>query len=299
MTKTRVIAALVMAPLAIAAILLLSTPWLAALAALVFLVGLWEWLKLAGVDDTLPRTILVALNLLLMVLLVWASRSTGGLSPALFQMVVLAGVAFWLLALLWLRYYDFGADMHGWSKLTKLVAGTLALVPAWTALCLLHSGNFAAPPAALADCRWTVGTHCLLAGERLWLLTALAIVWAADSGAYFAGRRFGRHKLAPRISPNKTLEGLLGGVLAGVLVGLGGAALAGISAAQVPAVILVSAVTVLASVLGDLFESLLKRHCGAKDSGHLIPGHGGVLDRIDGVLAALPVFLLARELAGL
>ena len=89
MTRTRVLAALVMAPTAIAAILLLPTPWLAAVAALVMLAGLWEWLKLAGVDDSLPRTVLVGLNLLLMVLLVWASRADGGFSPVLFQLVTL------------------------------------------------------------------------------------------------------------------------------------------------------------------------------------------------------------------
>ncbi|MFT4197088.1 MAG: phosphatidate cytidylyltransferase [Pseudoxanthomonas sp.] len=299
MTRIRVLAALVMAPLAIAAILLLPTPWLAALAALVFLIGLWEWLKLAGIDDTLPRTILVALNLLLMVLLTWASRSSGGFSPAPFQMVVLAGVAWWLLALLWLRCYGFGSDLHGRAKLAKLAGATLAVVPAWCALCLLHSGNFAGfDPATGPACRWRIGATCLLVNPRLWLLIALAIVWAADSGAYFAGRRFGRRRLAPRISPNKTLEGLLGGLLAGVAVGLLGALIAGVDGRQLPWMALVAASTVLASVLGDLFESLLKRHCGAKDSGNLIPGHGGILDRIDGVLAALPVFLLARELAG-
>ena len=97
MTRTRVLAALVMAPAAIAAIMLLSTPWLAALAALVLLMGLWEWLKLAGVEDTLPRIVLVGLNLSLMVLLVWASRDASGLNPALFQIVTLLGALAWLL----------------------------------------------------------------------------------------------------------------------------------------------------------------------------------------------------------
>ena len=98
MTRTRVLAALVMAPAAIAAIVLLSTPWLAALAALVLLMGLWEWLKLAGVEDTLPRIVLVGLNLSLMVLLVWASRDAAGINPALFQIVTLVGALAWLLA---------------------------------------------------------------------------------------------------------------------------------------------------------------------------------------------------------
>lgn len=281
MTRTRVLAALLMTPLAVAAVLLLPTSWLAALAAVVLLVGLWEWLKLAGVDDTLPRTVLLILNLLLMVLLVWASAG----SPALFQIVVLAGVAWWCLALVWLRCYGFAADHDTHARVFKLAAGTLAVVPAWSALCLIHSGNFGTAP------------HGAEAGHR-WLLVALAIVWAADSGAYFAGRRFGRRKLAPRISPNKTVEGALGGLLAGVAVAVLGAWFAGAAPAQWPVVALTAVAAVAFSVVGDLFESLLKRHVGAKDSGDLIPGHGGVLDRIDGLLPALPVFLLGKELLG-
>ncbi len=274
MTKTRVIAALIMAPVAICAILFLPTAWLAALAALVFLTGLWEWLKLSGVDDSLPRTVLLVLNLLLMVLIVWAS----GVSLVLFQLASLAGAAWWLVALLWLRFFHFGADHGGYARALKLAAGTLAIVPAWAALVLIHAEK----PSG-----------------HYWLLTALVIVWAADSGAYFAGRHFGKHKLAPRISPNKTIEGLLGGLVAGLVVAAVFGSLAGATLAQMPALLGVAAITVLASVLGDLFESLLKRQAGAKDSGHLIPGHGGVLDRIDGVLAALPVFVLGKEMLGL
>lgn len=278
MTKTRVIAALVMAPIAIAAILLLPTPWLVALVALVFLVGLWEWFKLAEIDDTLSRTVLLVANLLLMVLLVWASAG----SMVLFQIVTLVGVAWWCLALLWLRFFNFASDHETYARVFKLAAGTLAVIPAWCALGLIHASQ---------------------PNGHLWLFTALSIVWAADSGAYFAGRAFGgklfgSRKLAPRISPNKTIEGLLGGLVAGVACGLFFASLAGMSMAQVPAVALVAVATVLFSVIGDLFESLLKRHVGAKDSGNLIPGHGGILDRIDGVLAALPIFAVGKELFG-
>ncbi|WP_372015158.1 phosphatidate cytidylyltransferase [Pseudoxanthomonas sp. 10H] len=288
MTRTRVIAALVMAPAAIAAILLLPTPWLAALAALVMLGGLWEWLKLAGVDDSLSRTVLVLLNLLLMVLLVWASRSDTGFSPVLFQIATLAGAAGWLLALLWLWRPGFTAQEKPWTRAFKLAAGTLAVIPAWCALCLVHSDNFAQLAA----------TPDLPASGHRWLLAALALVWAADSGAYFAGRHFGRRKLAPTISPNKTVEGAIGGVVAGVAIALAFGALAGAGAAQLPALALVALVAVLASIVGDLVESLLKRQAGVKDSGSLIPGHGGILDRVDGVLAALPVFAIGKDILG-
>jgi hypothetical protein len=121
------------------------------------------------------------------------------------------------------------------------------------------------------------------------LLAALAVVWAADTGAYFTGRRFGKRKLSPRISPNKTVEGMVGGLTCGVLAGLLFAWFAGMTLAQVPAVAAVALAAALFSVIGDLFESLLKRHVGAKDSGNLIPGHGGMLDRVDSFLFAAPV----------
>ena len=288
MTRTRVTAALLMAPAAIAAILLLPTPWMAALAALVVLAGLWEWLKLAGVEDTLARTVLVLLNLALMVLMVWASRSESGFSPVLFQLAALAGVGGWLLALLWLWRPGFTAGDQAWTRVFKLAAGTLAVIPAWCALCLVHSDNFTslvAPVAAEAS------------GHR-WLLTALALVWAADSGAYFAGRHLGRHKLAPTISPNKTIEGAIGGLVAGVAVALAFGSFAGAGLAQLPALALVAVAAVLASIVGDLVESLLKRQAGVKDSGNVIPGHGGILDRVDGVLAALPVFAIGKDIFG-
>jgi phosphatidate cytidylyltransferase len=277
MTKTRVLAALVMGPAAIAAVLLLPTPWMAALTAAIFLVGLWEWLHLAGIDDTIPRGLLLIANLLLMVTLVWASGSDSGGSLVLLQIMSVIGVGWWLLVMLWLRKPHFGGEGARYGRILKLAAATLSIVPAWCALAFLHAEQ---------------------PNGHYWLLLALAVVWAADSGAYFAGRRFGKHKLSPRISPNKTVEGLVGGVIAAMLVALISAPFIGTPLAQLPAVALVAAWTILFSVVGDLFESLLKRQAGAKDSGHLIPGHGGVLDRIDSVLAALPVFAFGKSLFG-
>ena len=277
MTKTRVIAALVLTPLAIAAMLLLPTPWLMALAAVIFLAGLWEWLRLTDIDDTLARSVLLVVNLALMVAIVWASRTEQGFSYVLLQIMVVIGVVWWLLAGLWLKHFEFASDHDTHARVFKLAAGTLAIIPAWCAMGVIHG----AQPY----------------GHR-WLFVAVAIVWAADTGAYFAGRHYGRRKLSPRISPNKTVEGLAGGLVCGLAVALALAPLAGATLAQLPAVALVALVAVAFSVVGDLFESLLKRHVGAKDSGDLIPGHGGILDRIDGVIAALPVFALGKAWLG-
>ena len=279
MTRTRLLAASVMAPVASAAVLLLPTPWMAVVSAAMFLIGLWEWLKLAEIEDTLSRSVLLVVNLLLMVALVWASRSASGGSLVLLQIMVMIGVGWWFLAAFWLRHYDFASDHDTHARVFKLAAATLSVIPAWCALALIHASQ----------------PH----GNR-WLLVALMIIWAADSGAYFAGRRFGRTRLSPRISPNKTVEGLVGGIVAGMIVALVAAPLANdaITVKQLSYVAIVAIWTILFSVVGDLFESLLKRHVGAKDSGNLIPGHGGVLDRIDSVLAALPVFALGKLLFG-
>jgi phosphatidate cytidylyltransferase len=270
MTRTRILAAAVMAPVAVGAVLLLSTPWMVALGAVLLLAGLWEWFNLAEIEDTLARSVLLVANLLLMVAMVWASPTDAGGSLVLFKLAVVIGVLWWLLAMVWLMHYDFASDHDTHARVFKLAAATLSVVPAWCAMALIHRDGHG------------------------WLLLALAIVWAADTGAYFAGRAFGRRKLAPRISPNKTVEGLAGGMLAGVAVALVGAAILGTGATGLLLVALVAALVVLFSVVGDLFESLLKRHVGAKDSGALIPGHGGLLDRLDSVLAALPVFALGK-----
>lgn len=283
MTKTRVLAALIMAPLAIGGVLLLPTAWLMLIAAAVFLVALWEWLKLADVEDLLARNILLACNLAVMVALVWGSRSADGSTTlALLQLVSLLGVAWWLLAMLWLLHFDFASDHDTHARVFKLGAGTLAVVPAWCAMGVIHATD---------------------PNGHQWLLLALFLVWAADTGAYFAGRTFGGklfggRKLAPRISPNKTIEGLLGGVVLAVAVAVIGAKLIGTDNGALLGVIAVAIVTVLFSVVGDLFESLLKRHINVKDSSNLIPGHGGVLDRVDSVLAALPVFALGKAVLG-
>ncbi|WP_058834315.1 phosphatidate cytidylyltransferase [Luteimonas abyssi] len=273
MTRTRVLAALVMAPLAIAAVLLLPTPWIAALAAILFLGALWEWYRLAEVDDSLARGVLLLANLLLMVAVIWASAGDPGGSLVLLKLLCIVGLVWWCLALAWLRWARFGASPSGLARSLKLAAGTAAVIPAWAALALIHAGE---------------------PNGHGWLLVALMIVWAADSGAYFAGRRFGRRKLAPTISPNKTVEGLLGGLASGLTVALVGAALLGVSGPSLLEVAAIATLTVLASVVGDLFESLLKRQAGVKDSGQVIPGHGGLLDRVDGVLAALPIFAIGQ-----
>jgi phosphatidate cytidylyltransferase len=156
-------------------------------------------------------------------------------------------------------------------RLLKSLAGVLVTVPAWASLVLLHSREPDGPYV---------------------ILYLLVLVWAADSGAYFAGRKWGKRKLAPVISPGKSWEGVYGGIaLCSVLAVAVGLAY-GETLKQAAGLLLVSLLTVMFSIVGDLLESLMKRQAGIKDSSNLIPGHGGVLDRIDSLTAAAPVFFI-------
>ena len=177
-----------------------------------------------------------------------------------------ASLVIWLMALSWVGKFPTHTNWYG-KKLGLM--GVVILTASITAMFYL----------------WQLSAW--------WLMYVFLLVWCADSGAYFVGRKLGRRKMAPNVSPNKSIEGLAGGLVTGLLVvvvisvfklQLTGTALV--------AFVALSALTILASVLGDLFESMLKRRAGVKDSGTILPGHGGILDRIDSLLSATPIFAL-------
>lgn len=187
----------------------------------------------------------------------------------LWGMLALA-LGHWCYVLVWLRRYAADAENHDPVVAWEL-SGLVVLVIPWVALMVLHGAASLGPT---------------------YVLFLLGLVWVADSGAFFVGRRWGRRKLARPISPGKTLEGACGGLAAGLLFSLGGAAAFNLDPAQWPGFILICLVTVVFSIVGDLFESMIKRQHDVKDSGALLPGHGGILDRIDSLTAAAPIFLL-------
>lgn len=272
MLLQRTLTALVLAPLVILIILLSSTTVFAMIAATAFLVALWEWAQLSGLKNQSAR-----IGLLIAAVIVFAMLWYGhaGITTAL---LLTAGVAWWLLACLWLRHFAFGAAPTTENRTLKLLAGAFVLFPAWIALVSIHD--------RMPHGHW-------------WTLLALMIVWAADIGAYFSGRAFGKHKLAPQISPGKTWAGAYGALVAGVVVTLLGGWLLDVRGAQLLGLGLLALLTVAASIVGDLIESLMKRHAHVKDSGTIIPGHGGLMDRLDSVFAALPVFATGLLLLGL
>ena len=274
--RTRVLAALVMLPVAVLGVLFLPSSMLAAAVGALMMLGLWEWSSLAGLDRPFSRAAYLLANALVLAALAW------GAGPELvpLKLAALLGVLWWLLVPLWLLNFEFARESRLWSCALKLFAGSAGVIPAWAAMYWLHHGG--------AGLGHGPGTG------PLWTLFVLLIIWAADTGAYFAGSRWGRRKLVPRISPGKSWEGLFGGLGLALLLAAAAMPVLGLAWRQLPQMLMLTLVTVLISIAGDLFESLVKRHAGAKDSSDLIPGHGGVLDRIDSLLAALPVFVLGK-----
>ena len=274
MLKKRILTALVLIPLTVWALFGWPQPAFAAFLGFFILIGAWEWTALCGLSNRHARMLYVALIAI-----------SGGLLAATPAMLANASMMWPMLAVvvlwwLWafvevLAYQDarqgFLASLPG-----KLLSGFFILLPAWLVPLMLRD----LPHGTLPDGKWLT-------------LYLLVIVWTADTGAYFAGHRWGKTKLAPHVSPGKTWEGVAGGLLAVLVLALAAGLFswrfAGI---ELTTWIALSLVTAFVSVFGDLFESRAKRAVGVKDSGTVFPGHGGVLDRIDAFTAAAPMFAL-------
>lgn len=277
MLKQRVITALILAPLIVALIFLTQASVFATLLGLAFLIGMWEWVRMSGVQNHGLRGACL-LGYAVAFALLWHACKTPW-----WWLPVLLGLGWWLVAFMWLTQHHFGAAHTAGHTALKLLAGLFVVAPAWCAVVVMH-GDMAHPSTGHG---------------HLWVCFFACIVVAADIGAYSAGRRWGHAKLAPAISPGKTRAGVYGALVCSGIVGLIGGALLHVPARLLPALVLLALITVLFSIVGDLFESLIKRHAGVKDSGALFPGHGGMFDRMDSIVAALPVFVLGKFLLGL
>ena len=260
MLKQRIITAAWLAPLVLAGLFGLDGGAFALFTALMVLLATWEWANLAGVTRTGKRLQWVAVMAALM-LAMWLTGAATSIWP-----LWLSAVG-WLVNLYWVtRYPAAGGQWQATAR--RLAMGLWVLLPCW------------------------VGFNVLREIGMAWLLFVLLLVWSADIGAYFAGRSWGKRKLAPHVSPGKSWEGVFGGLAATAILAILFALWFPLSLTGGIALVLVTAVVTLASVLGDLLESMLKRHRNIKDSSQLLPGHGGVLDRIDSLTAAVPLFAL-------
>jgi phosphatidate cytidylyltransferase len=257
MLRNRVLTALVLTAVLVVAILFSPPAVTAAILGLILLVGAWEWSAFLALAPAWRA--LYVLVLALLALAGWRYTLAG----AQFRLMLELGIGWWLVALLWII-----CTPQWVTRAAAALAGVLALLPTYIALLRI-------------DAQWPRGAQ--------WALFILALAFAADTGAFFAGRRFGRLRLAPRVSPNKTWEGVIGGILFALLFALAGGWWFRLQPLEFVPLCLAAAGF---SVIGDLTESLLKRHVHLKDSGRLFPGHGGALDRIDSVTAATPVMAL-------
>ena len=253
----------------LAAVLLIVVLWLPPVATVVVLTALvlaggWEWSGFLRLRSWVTRAVyVVCLGALLPTAWYLTVTSTGR------NAFLGVAVGWWVIALCWIVFAP--RRVAPWSA---ALAGVFALVPAWLALVRLRLD---------------------LARGAQWVLFALILVWVADIGAYFFGRRFGRLRLAPEVSPGKTWEGVIGGVAASAVVAVVGAAWFHLPLVTFMPLCLAA---VSFSIVGDLTESLLKRFAGDKDSGTLFPGHGGVMDRMDSVTGAVPVLFFGLTLLG-
>ena len=278
MLKNRILTALVLAPLAIAGILYLPDRWFALLWGVAIAVCAWEWSNLAGLT-TIPTR---AGFLTVCVGFMTSFQQWAG-EMELWEWLAWPMVAFWFVLSILLREMPTKLLVIKYPIAVKLLVGFFVLVSAWILM---------------------VWTRINLGGSAQ-VLYLFMLVWVADIAAYFVGKRCGLTKLAPEISPGKTAEGLYGALVVIVLFSLAVAAVLyqtesgsfiSFSWVKLGYFILLSVVTVLFSVVGDLFESLVKRVGGVKDSGAILPGHGGMLDRLDSLIAAVSVFYAGSKL---
>ncbi len=271
MLKQRVITASILVLALLAAIMWLPAAGFDALVFVVFAAGAWEWTTLSGVSNRFARVAYVAFVVATGLLLSLFAHQ-------LIKVVLISAVVWWLQAFLLICQYPRPNPLMD-KPASLLMVGFPALVPCLLALTSLEQ---------------------LPGDRRFYIVWFIALVASADIGAYFAGKAFGKTRLAAAVSPNKTWEGFCGGLLATSAVAVAGMQLpqaAHLSGVNIFALIVAAIALAALSVVGDLFESLLKRQRNLKDSGNLLPGHGGVMDRLDSITAALPFYVLLLNYA--
>lgn len=278
MLKQRIITALILAPLALAAILFLPIWWFEMVIAGVVALGGYEWANMSGITGRPKKILYMIATFVICVLLTLAVDSSmiwyQGQLHWFYRIILGLAMVWWAASLIMVLAYPKYTALWRNSRSVRTLFGFLTLIPTWVAVIALRTSLHDVDP---------------FYGASL-IFYVLGIVWAADIGAFFVGVKFGRHKLRPNVSPGKSLEGLLGGVAASFAIIAFAALHYQVEPSRIWLHLLIGGLTVAVSALGDLNESMLKRCAGIKDSGRILPGHGGVLDRIDSLTAAFPVF---------
>ncbi len=274
--KQRIITALILAPLVILGIFKLPLIGFMIALTAVTLLGFWEWTQFTESNSRIAALVPAAVVTGLSFLFISPDVTSLNQLAAPHYAVLALGFAWWIIASGMAITYPKTTNLWQGSKALRHVFGFLTLIPFLWSVIILRASDISVDPY-----------H----GAKL-VLYVCFLVWAADSGAYFAGKSMGKRKMAPHVSPNKTIEGLIGGIIAALIVGWLFAGWFDIQFTSPLHMVIITLITVVISVLGDLVESMFKRVSGIKDSSNIIPGHGGILDRIDSLTAAFPVFAL-------
>ncbi len=271
MLKNRIITAAILIPIVIVFIFLADTIWFSALFAVFIAIGAWEWAGLCKATDSIKIGYIIFIVLTL-IGIYWLNNSL------LFNSIVLCGVIYWLFAVILVVSYQKQRNLLPRSMPLQMLVGLLLLIPMWSGLTILKS--FSENGAEL-------------------IMLLMLLIWGADTAAYFAGKKWGKRKLANRVSPGKTWEGTIAGVVSSVIIAVCYVVVSNKNLDDSLLFIGLAILTVIGSVFGDLMESLVKREAGQKDSGNILPGHGGVMDRIDSLTAASPIFVFGLISLGL
>tara|TARA_R110001599_G_scaffold59644_4_gene165855 strand:+ start:489 stop:1319 length:831 start_codon:yes stop_codon:yes gene_type:complete len=264
--KQRIITGLVLAPLVLCGVFLLEPIHFSWFFAAILAIAAWEWANLSSLTTQVVR---VTYALLIAALLF---KVVPHISVA---WVLTVSVMWWIIATLLVMTYP-DSSRYWKHPGVSVLLGLVVILPMWKALVFIREATF---------------TPIESFNPLLLILYILLLVWAADVGAYFTGKAWGKSKLAPNVSPGKSWAGAWGGIAAAMLLGAITSYLMGLSVSMSIQFLVITAITAMISIIGDLTESMFKRVRGIKDSSALLPGHGGVLDRIDSLLAAIPVFV--------
>jgi phosphatidate cytidylyltransferase len=278
MLKQRIITALILAPLAILAILFLPVEEFKIAVAGVVALGAYEWANMSGMTGKVSKASFMTLILLICGVLIFAVDGEEvwyqGELNNIYKTILGIAAVWWAVSLGMILTYPKYSSVWTQNVPIRAAFGVLTLIPTWVAVISLRNNLYEVDP---------------FYGASL-IFYVLGIVWAADIGAFFVGVKFGKHKLRPNVSPGKSIEGLFGGVMASLAIIAFAALHYQFEASRMGLHLLIGVITVAVSALGDLNESMFKRCAGLKDSGRLLPGHGGIMDRIDSLTAAFPVF---------
>ena len=262
MLSQRIITALILAPIVIFGTLFLSSLWFSLAVGIMVIIASWEY-------SGLIKLCLFS-NKSFYIIVILACAFLLAINPSILKAALYFTLAWWIIAFFIVVSHPKNSNLLNQNKVIGLITGLFLFVPMAASLAILHSQ------------------------DRSFVLLLLMYIWASDIGAYFAGRQFGNKKLCPKVSPNKTWEGVYGGVILTQVIAVAYV----LSSIQSPITkdflvfCFLALIVSLASIIGDLFESILKRISDQKDSGTILPGHGGLLDRIDSLTASAPVFLL-------